>query len=225
MRLCSLVLLVWLQAFFQPSLGWLAKGRRAISMLGSSSDVNSKTLGGDVNSKKFVGVVAGLALALGGSGPAFAETYQNPRYHTTFEPPAGWTFSTGQISGERKVEAWVDPKNAVNSVSLVISPVPADFTRLTSFGGGKDTLQEYLIPRGEGIECTVVDEKVKGETYTLEYIVAAPNNPTRHVITAFALRPAESVVGLTVTAEEAEWRSLEASLSRVIPSLNVQADI
>jgi hypothetical protein len=166
-----------------------------------------------------------VALTLGTALPSFAETYQNPRYHTTFEPPVGWTYSTGKISGDRQVEAWIDPKNPVNSVSLVISPVPADFTRLTSFGGGKDTLQEYLIPRGDGIDCQVVGEMVKGETYTLEYTVAAPNNPTRHVITAFALRPAESVVGLTVTTEEAAWPSLKADLSTVVPSLNVQANI
>lgn len=208
MKIICCFLLVWLLAFVKPTYGWFAKCWR----------VCPKTTGAGC-------AVVGVALAFGGSGPVFADTYQNPRYHTTFEPPAGWTFSTGQISGDRKVEAWVDPKNSVNSVSLVISPVPADFTRLTSFGGGKDTLQEYLIPRGEGIECKVLEEQVKGETYTLEYSVAAPDNPTRHVITAFALRPAESVVGLTVTADEAEWPSLKPQLSKVIPSLNVQADI
>lgn len=98
--------------------------------------------------------------------PSYAATYTNDRYHTTFNYPDTWTYSTGTLAGDRKVEAWVDPQDSGTSASLVISPIPADYTRLNSFGGGKETLREYLIPRGEGIDCTVVNEAIKGQLTT-----------------------------------------------------------
>ena len=166
-------------------------------------------------------VAAALALQ---PGAALAETYSNERYHTQFEIPKGWTSATGVLSGERKVEAWIDPTDAGTSVSLVFTPIPADFTRLTSFGGGKETLREYLVPRGEGIDAKIIDETIKGETYTLEYVVSAPEQPTRHITTAFALRPAESVVGLTVQTAEDTYKNKEAILKPIIPSLKIHVN-
>lgn len=153
--------------------------------------------------------------------PVHADTYTNERYHTTFNFPSKWVYNLGTLAGDRKVEAWVSPDDPQTSASLVISPIPADFTRLTSFGGGKETLREYLIPRGEGIACTVVSEGIKGETYTLEYVVSAPEQPTRHVTTVFALRPAESVVGLTVQTPEESYSKNKVLLESIVPSLRV----
>ena len=50
----------------------------------------------------------------------------------------------------------------------------------------------------QGVTSEVLNEFIKGETYTLEYIVSAPDAPRRHIQSVFALRPQESVVGLTV---------------------------
>ena len=155
---------------------------------------------------------------------ANAETYLNDRYHTTFEIPKGWTASSGALSGERKIEAWIDPTSEDTSVSIVYTPIPADFTRLTSFGGGKDTIREYLVPRGEGIETEVLDEKVKGEAYTIEYVVSAPSQPTRHVITVFALRPAETVVGLTVQTRQESYDKNKDTLMAIVPSLRTNVN-
>lgn len=77
-----------------------------------------------------------------------------------------------------------------------------DYTKLTSFGAGKDTLRQYLLPTGDGVTSEVINEFVKGETYTLEYIVSAPDAPKRHVQSVFALRSQESVIGLTVQTKE-----------------------
>lgn len=167
------------------------------------------------------GVLASAFVAAG-AAPAVADsTYTNERYHTTFNYPDRWTKSTGSLSGDRTIEAWVDPNDADTSVSIVYTAIPADYTRLTSFGGGKETLREYLVPRGEGIDCKVVKESIKGETYTLEYIASAPEQPTRHVITAFALRPAESVVGLTVQTKEESYGKNKQVLDSIVPSLKV----
>ena len=54
----------------------------------------------------------------------------------------------------------------------------------------------------QGVTSEVLNEFIKGETYTLEYIVSAPDAPRRHIQSVFALRPQESVVGLTVQTKE-----------------------
>lgn len=89
------------------------------------------------------------------------------------------------------------------SVSIVYSPIPADYTKLTSFGAGKDTIRDYVLPPNkDGIQSTLISENVKGETYTAEYTVSTPDAPKRHVISVFALRPQEAVVGLTIQSTE-----------------------
>jgi hypothetical protein len=156
-------------------------------------------------------------------------TYINQRYHTKIDYPSDWEDKTALLPSDsgyvdsRMLVAFVDPKNADVSASLVFSPVPADFARLTSFGG-KDNLRSYVMPKGTAdfpISYEVLNENVKGETYTAEYIISAPDVPTRHVISAFALRPAESVVGLTVQCKEGDFPQFKEKLSVVLPSFTV----
>ena len=159
-----------------------------------------------------------------GANDIQTNVYFNDRYHTELRYPTKWTEKIGSLSGDRSIIAFTDPDDADTSASLVFTPIPADFTRLTSFGGGKDTLREYLLPRGDEIEATVINEKIKGETYTLEYVVKAPNNPTRHVISVFALRPQESVVGLTVQTKEDDYESKKSILESIPPSLRIDVE-
>jgi hypothetical protein len=150
--------------------------------------------------------------------------FTNARYHTELRYPAKWTEQYGELSGERSLAAFIDPDDAQTSASLVFTPIPADYTRLTSFGGGKETLREYLLPRGEGIEAEVLNEKVKGEIYTLEYVVKSPDNPPRHIISVFALRPQESVVGLTIQTAEDKYESRRHTLDLIAPTLRIDID-
>ena len=88
----------------------------------------------------------------------------------------------------------------------VYTPIPADFTRLTSFGD----LRSYLVPKDQdGFKYNLISEKVKGNSYIVEYIATAPEKeglPVRHVKTLFGLRPAESVVGLTAQSTEEKFK-------------------
>lgn len=156
-------------------------------------------------------------------------TYINQRYHTKIDYPSDWEDKTALLTTDsgyvdtRMLVAFVDPKNADVSASLVFSPVPADFARLTSFGN-KENLRTLLMPKGTAdfpITYQVLDEKVKGEVYQAEYIISAQDVPTRHVISAFALRPAESVVGLTVQAKEEDYAQYKDKLAVVLPSFTV----
>ena len=120
--------------------------------------------------------------------------YSNDRYHTKISYPSNWEYKEGSLSSERTVVAFVDPSDIDTSVSVAFNPIPADFSRLTSFGT-RETLKSNLLPRGEGVTTETIKEAVKGENYFLEYTVSAPDAPTRHVLSIFALRPAELVVG------------------------------
>lgn len=158
------------------------------------------------------------------TGEVALAVYSNERFGTTLKYPLGWEEKTGTLSGDRSVVAFTCPDDKDTSVSLVFSPIPADYNKLNSFGG-KDNLRLYLLPSGDGISTKIVDEYVKGESYFLEYVVQAdlPDAAvTRHVASVFALRPQESVVGLTVQTKEDTYPTYKDVFSAVIPSLLVQ---
>lgn len=125
----------------------------------------------------------------------------------------------GVLSGDRKVDAFVDPKDPDTSLSIVFTPIPADFSRLTSFGG-KDSIRDYVLPKAEGVTTKIVDESVKGEVYTLEYVIDAPSAPTRHVQSIFALRPREAIVAVTIQTKEDSYSANKEKLAVIAPSLH-----
>jgi len=150
-----------------------------------------------------------------------SKTYTNERYHTELHYPSNWNQQFGELSGERSLVAFVDPDDSDTSASVVFTPIPADYTKLNSFGGGKETLRQYLLPTGENVESNVINENVKGDTYTLEYVVTAPNSPQRHIISVFALRSQESVIGLTIQTKESDFLSKKQTLEAIAPTLRV----
>jgi hypothetical protein len=168
--------------------------------------------------------LVGLQLVIGVSG-AFANEGSFIHYVDTvgkyaLDVPEQWDKSEGNLSGDRTVTAFVNPARPTTSASVVSTPIPADFTRLTSFGD----LRSYLIPKGDGIETSVIKESTKGEQIELEYITKkVDENIERHVITVFALRPAESVVGLTCQAlEGSDWIADKALLETATRSFKIQ---
>lgn len=149
------------------------------------------------------------------------KTYVNPTYKTSIDYPSDFIPLEGKLSGGRPVEAFVDKNDPDTSLSIVFTPIPADFSRLSSFGG-RDILRQYILPTGEGLTTTVLDENIKGETYTLEYIVSAPNAPTRHVQSIFALRPQESVIAVNVQTKEETYPAMKEKLQVIVPSFKYE---
>jgi hypothetical protein len=161
--------------------------------------------------------------------------YTNARYHTAVDIPADFedrsaTLATnGGYSDRPPVVAFVDPAHTDTSVSLVFTAIPADFTRLSSFGN-KDTIRALILPKPvDGLQINQLNEAIKGEMYTTEYVISyngvdGETLPTRHVISAFALRPAETVVGLTVQALEKDYPAVQAKLAAVLPSFTVETN-
>ena len=74
------------------------------------------------------------------------------------------------------------------------------------------------------METNVIKEGTKGDSYSLEYVVTLPDAPARHVYSTFALRSAETVVGLTVQTKEADYAKNKAVLEAIVPTLNTNAN-
>ena len=108
-----------------------------------------------LNIKKFQKLISSTILLSGlALNPANADqpitpksTYINERYHTSFDYPTSFIASEGKLSGDRKIEAFTDPTDPDTSVTVVITGIPADFTKLGSFGTGKETIRDYLVPK------------------------------------------------------------------------------
>lgn len=150
-------------------------------------------------------------------------TYQNDYFHTQISYPKSWEQKQGLLSNERNIVAFVDPNDPDTSVSIAFNPIPADFSRLTSFGT-KDTLRMNLLPNGDGIFTQVLSESVKGESYFLEYVVSAPDAPTRHIQSIFALRPQELVVGVIAQTKEDSFDKHKDELADIIPSFHLNLE-
>jgi hypothetical protein len=145
------------------------------------------------------------------------KSYANPTYGLSIDYPADFIPLEGKLTGGRRVEAFVDKNDPDTSLSIVVTPIPADFSRLTSFGG-RDSLRQYVLPAGEGVTTSIVNENVKGEMYTLEYIINLPDAPTRHVQSIFALRPQESIIAVNIQTKEESYPTMKEKLQVILPS-------
>ena len=105
--------------------------------------------------------------------PAFAndiilKEYSNKRYHTNLKYPSDWEEKIGTLSSDRSVIAFTNPNDVDTSASIVITPIPADYTKLNSFGS-KETIRQYLLPVGDGITTKLINEYIKGLYYCMIY--------------------------------------------------------
>ena len=69
-----------------------------------------------------------------------------------------------------------------------------------------------------------MSETVKGEVYTVEYTVECTSYDKKHLFSVFALRPAESVIGLTIQTKEKTFNDKKNLLNFIAPSLNIHRD-
>ena len=171
--------------------------------------------------RQAISIVVSCGFLGAGCPSAFAaadmKTFTDSVHKVSVNYPSSWTENKAELSGDRTVDAFVNPADASASISYVWTPIPADFAKLTSFGD----LDGYLIPKGEGVKTEVIKKETKGDKMTLEYVTSAPNNPTRHVITVFALRSAEGVAGLTAQSDESSFKSNEPLFKEAVQSLKM----
>lgn len=58
-------------------------------------------------------------------------------------------------------------------MSVVYTSIPGDYTKISSFGSGKDTIRDYLVPKGDDVESEVLNEKLIGTVYVQTYFCDA----------------------------------------------------
>lgn len=151
------------------------------------------------------------------------KVYSNSRFGASFQYPAAWEERTGTLSGDRSITAFVDSVHPETSVSIIYTPIPADFGSLGSFGG-KDSIQSFLLPSGKGVETSLIQDRIKGNVYYLEYTVKAPTAPPRHIESIFALHPQETVVGVTIQTTESLFDSNHDTFQLIDQSFNLQTE-
>jgi hypothetical protein len=65
---------------------------------------------------------------------------------------------------------------------------------------------------------------ILGDTYTVEYIVKLPEQEKKHVTSIFALRPAETVVGLTIQCLEENYNKNKDDLKTISQSFTIKLE-
>jgi hypothetical protein len=164
-----------------------------------------------------------LSIVLLGSNIAHStefNTYMNEKYHMEIKYPTSWVQRKAELSGGRDLQVFIDPNDSDRSVSVAFTAIPADYSKLQSFGG-IETLRQYLLPKGNEIESEIITESIKGNNYFLEYVISSPENPKRHIQSIFALRPQESVVGVTIQSKEDGYAEIKNSYDDIAKSFKI----
>lgn len=144
-------------------------------------------------------------------------------YGYSFGVPAnGWTRSTAGISALRQAIIYLCEEDGDSNVSVVTTPVPGDFQKLTSFGG-LDNVIATLVPReGKDIGGRLIQSRLDStnNAYVIEYAISS-RGVDRHLLTVFALQPGRYLVTLTGQAKENNWGRREGVLRAVTDSFHL----
>lgn len=146
--------------------------------------------------------------------PAYAEapsltSYKDKSDEFSLSVPSNWVAGEGAAaggkgytgaSGVRRALAWYPEGDLDTNLTIVITNVGADFTRLGSFGdaeqfGGTLVAQmdrSYLNrswnkPKTPVQEAKLLDAKARNNMYFIEYTVKKPSQEQKHLLSAVAL--------------------------------------
>ncbi|KAJ6680860.1 hypothetical protein OIU74_019359 [Salix koriyanagi] len=107
--------------------------------------------------------------------------------------PQGWQVGSGEPSGYKSVTAFYPEEASNSSVSVVITGLGPDFTRLESFGK-VDAFAETLVggldrswQRPPGVAAKLIDSKASNGLYYIEYTLQNPGESRRHLLSALGV--------------------------------------
>ncbi|KAL3621560.1 PsbP domain-containing protein 3, chloroplastic [Castilleja foliolosa] len=107
--------------------------------------------------------------------------------------PQDWQVGTGAGDGVRSLTAFYPPDESSSNVSLAITSLGADFTKLESFGK-VDTFAETLIggldrswQRPPGVAAKLIDTKASNGLYYIEYTLKNPGESRRHLLSVLGV--------------------------------------
>ncbi|CAA0838479.1 PsbP domain-containing protein 3- chloroplastic [Striga hermonthica] len=107
--------------------------------------------------------------------------------------PQDWQVGNGEGDGVRSLTAFYPPEASSANVSILITGLGADFTRLESFGK-VDEFAETLIggldrswQRPPGVAAKLVDTKAANGLYYIEYTLQKPGDSLRRLFSVLGI--------------------------------------
>lgn len=107
--------------------------------------------------------------------------------------PQDWIVGTGDSNSFKLVTAFYPNEASDANVSIVITGVGPDFTRMESFGT-VDAFAERLVngldrswQRPAGIAAKLIDSKASNGLYYIEYTLQNPGEKRRHIMSAIGM--------------------------------------
>ncbi|CAM8892754.1 unnamed protein product [Rhodiola kirilowii] len=107
--------------------------------------------------------------------------------------PNDWQVGAGEPNGFKSITAFYPEETSTSNVSVVITGLGADFTRLESFGK-VDEFAETLVSgldrswqRPPGVTAKLVDCKSSKGFYYIEYSLMNPGESTKHIYSAIGM--------------------------------------
>ncbi|KAJ8643616.1 hypothetical protein MRB53_005364 [Persea americana] len=107
--------------------------------------------------------------------------------------PPGWLFGTGEPDGYKSITAFYPKEASTSNVTVVITGLGPDFTRLESFGT-VDAFAETLVSgldrswqRPPGVSAKLLNSKAGNGLYYIEYSLQNPGESRRHIFSAIGM--------------------------------------
>ncbi|XP_009759652.1 psbP domain-containing protein 3, chloroplastic [Nicotiana tabacum] len=107
--------------------------------------------------------------------------------------PRDWQIGAGEGDGVRSLIAFYPQEASNTNVSIVITSLGADFTKLESFGK-VDAFAENLVSgldrswqRPAGVKAKLIDSKASKGLYYIEYTLQNPGESLRHLFSVLGI--------------------------------------
>ncbi|KAL7582614.1 psbP domain-containing protein 3, chloroplastic [Lactuca sativa] len=107
--------------------------------------------------------------------------------------PQDWQIGGGEGNGFKSVTAFYPSEASNSNVSVVITGLGADFTKLESFGK-VDAFAENLVSgldrswqKPPGVSAKLIDSKATKGMYYIEYTLTNPGESARHLISVLGI--------------------------------------
>ncbi|CAJ1962929.1 unnamed protein product [Cylindrotheca closterium] len=148
----------------------------------------------------------------------------------TVSLPTSWEKSEQTLPDRRKITLYIKPGSEKKTlVSLVYTPVRADFTSLGSFGTADEVGQATILPKGEiagneGIDAKLLSAESKKGGYYFDYYQSSPGQPKTHFRTIFSLTAGPTaaaggvLVSITAQTPESDYDSMKPLFEDILSS-------
>lgn len=160
-------------------------------------------------------------------------TYTDKEKKFKLSVPKGWLVGEGQSDGIRSLTAFYPKETSNSNVSVLISGLGADYTKLESFGK-VDEFAETLVSgldrswqRPPGVAAKLIDCKSKNGMYYIEYSLQNPGENVRHIYSVLGMQSSGYYNKLyTVTGQfmEDESEKFGSKIQKAVTSFRTIGD-